>query len=119
MKNEQTEFVFDLTNDLYLKISADKADKISELRKEKDQVANKIEGDIEQLKELRAALNEIQRRISETKNDLSENRKRKYEVKKELSKQNRFAKKLNKLFSKGEETIDLKNFYTHAEIKIR
>lgn len=109
----------ELTKELYLEISADKTERITQARAEKDDVICKIEGNIQQLKELRDGLKEIKKRIKVEKKTLRKNKGRKFALTRELSIQNIFFKKINKAYINGEETIDLTRFYTAEEQKIR
>lgn len=104
-----------LTKEVYLEISADKTAEIANLKQEKDEKTKEIALRITYLKELRAALKEVRRKIRIEKRALSTNRGEKFSIKRALSKQNRYARMINRAFTRGDETIDRTSFYTQNE----
>ena len=104
-----------LTREVYLEISADKTAEIANLKQDKDGKTSEIELRISYLKELRIALKEVKKKIKLEKRALRTNRREKFSIKRELSKQNKYAKRINKAFSRGDETIERSSFYTKRE----
>lgn len=104
-----------LTKEVYLEISADKTAEIASLKQDKDEKTSEIGLRVAYLKELRTALKEVKKKIKFEKRALSVNRREKFSIKRELSKQNRYAKRINKAFSRGDETIERNSFYTQNE----
>ena len=91
----------ELTSELYKKICSENVVKIVELKGRKDEILNIIEEELEVYEELLKKRKEIDELLNQSKNNLHEGRRMKYIVSRKLSKQNRKAKKLNRIFTKG------------------
>lgn len=91
----------ELTSELYEKICSENVVKIVELKGRKDEILNIIEEELEVYEELLKKRKEIDELLNQSKNNLHEGRRMKYIVSRKLSKQNRKAKKLNRIFTKG------------------
>ena len=116
---ESMEYDFPLDKNLYLKISIDKATKISELKEARDNIIVEIGRNIEKIENLNAEVRALNEKISLTQTALSESKNKKWSLTRELSLQNKFAKRINKAYSRGDEIVDITKFYTAEEQKTR
>ena len=117
MKNEVENVK--LTKEVYLEISSDKTKEIADLKEKKDGIIVTIAQRIEKLKELRKALKEVKNKIKLEKRALRQNKNEKFSVQVQLSKEKKYAKELNKAFSRGDEDIEITRFYTTSKSKTR
>ena len=117
--NAEQKVEFDLTKELYLKITSDKTVKIANLKEEKDNIVDEIERNINELDDLKKQLETLTSKINKEEDTLTQNKNKKYSLKRELSVQNRFSRKINRAFIRGDESINVAKFYTLEEQKAR
>lgn len=91
----------ELTKDLYTQINNETALKIVELKEEKEKIMGMIEEELEIYNELLEKRKEIDRLLNQSRGNLQQESRMKFSVSRKLSKQNRRAKNLNRIFTKG------------------
>ena len=106
----------ELTKELYLEVSADISSEIVTLKQNKDDKILQIEGRLETLRDLKQGLKGIKKNIKAEKRLLRKNKVEKFSISRALSKANRYAKSLNRSYSKGCEFVD---FYSEEKSKAR
>ena len=115
MENQIELEEIELTKGVYLEISADKTKEIASLKQARDEKIAEINSRIQCLENLRKALKEVENKINIETRALSVNRKEKFSINRELSRQKRYAKRINKIYSKGDKTINPSSFYSKYE----
>lgn len=108
-----------LTSNLYMQISADKNEEISNLKQERETVIANLKRLKDELKAAKEAKKEIKRRIRVLNEKILRSQEKKFVLTIDLKEQKKLANKLNNSIIKDDSYINVNKFYPENEEKKR